>query len=157
MRTLHPFVPMCDGGAMKMAFAHLSRFLAHLSTAQKKPGFGPAMLVGGQALGSKPSRSNLLRQASFTQALNCPGPAAMLICSSSSSSKRIFLTVLPERSNSLLVDFFSCIGIYHCYMMVAYGIYHSKLNQVKLAKPGSVCGTNRASHHKTLYEVTHHG
>nr|DAY81578.1 MAG TPA: hypothetical protein [Caudoviricetes sp.] len=53
----------------------------------------------------------------------------MLICSSSSSSKRMFLAVLLERSKSRL-DFFSCIGIYQSCRVNVNGIYHILLMQV---------------------------
>ena len=90
-----------------------------------------------QAFGSIPSFFNFSRQASFTHELNWPEPAASLICSSSSSSKRMFLAVLLERSKSRL-GFFSCIGIYQSCRVNIDGIYHSLLKQVlKTAKPGS--------------------
>lgn len=90
-----------------------------------------------QAFGSIPSFFNFSRQASFTHELNWPEPAASLICSSSSSSKRMFLAVLLERSKSRL-GFFSCIGIYQSCRVNIDGIYHLLLKQVlKTAKPGS--------------------
>lgn len=95
--------------------------------------------AGGQnqAFGSIPNLRSFSRQASLTQELNCPGPAALFICSSSSSSKRMFLAVLLERSKSRL-GFFSCIGIYQSCRVNADGIYHLLLKQVlKTAKPGS--------------------
>lgn len=94
-------------------------------------------LAFAQAFGSIPSFFNFSRQASFTHELNWPEPAASLICSSSSSSKRMFLAVLLERSKSRL-GFFSCIGIYHSCRVNIDGIYHLLLKQVlKTAKPGS--------------------
>lgn len=95
--------------------------------------------AGGQnqAFGSIPNLRSFSRQASLTQELNCPGPAASLICSSNSSSKRMFFAVLLERSKSRL-GFFSCIGIYRSCRVNADGIYHLLLKQVlKTAKPGS--------------------
>ena len=105
------------------------------------------LAAGGQnqPFGTMPNLRSFSRQASLTHELNCPGPAALLICSSSSSSKRMFLAVLLERSKSRL-SFFSCIGIYHSCRVKTDGIYHLFLKQVlKTAKPGSVTSTNRAS------------
>lgn len=94
-------------------------------------------LAFAQIFGSIPSFFNFSRQASFTHELNWPEPAASLICSSSSSSNRMFLAVLLERSKSRL-GFFSCIGIYQSCRVNIDGIYHLLLKQVlKTAKPGS--------------------
>ncbi len=73
---------------------------------------GRIMISRAQPLGLNPWLNNFARQASFTHELNWPGPAAILICSNSSSSKRMFFFVLPERSNPAFV-FLSCIGTYH--------------------------------------------
>lgn len=90
-----------------------------------------------QAFGSMPNLRSFSRQASLTHELNCPAPAALLICSNNSSSKRMFLAVLLERSKSRL-GFFSCIGIYRSCRVKVDGIYHLLLKQVlKTAKPGS--------------------
>ncbi|WP_458127511.1 hypothetical protein [Raoultella ornithinolytica] len=93
--------------------------------------------VMSHPFGSIPSRSRRWRQESLTHELKLPCPATESICLSSASSKRMFFTVLLERSNSRFV-FFSCIGIYHRCSVFADGIYHLMLNQVlKTAKPGS--------------------
>lgn len=90
-----------------------------------------------QPFGSIPSRSSRWRQESLTHELKLPCPATESICSSSESSKRMFFTVLLERSNSRFV-FFSCIGIYQWCSVFVDGIYHLVLNQeLKTAKPGS--------------------
>jgi hypothetical protein len=52
---------------------------------------------------------NFSRQASLTHALKLPLPATKSICASKSSSKRICLVVLLERSKDFL-SFLSCIG-----------------------------------------------
>lgn len=90
-----------------------------------------------QPFGSIPSRSSRWRQESLTHELKLPCPATESICSSSESSKRMFFTVLLERSNSRFV-FFSCIGIYQWCSVFVDGIYHLVLDQeLKTAKPGS--------------------
>lgn len=90
-----------------------------------------------QPFGSIPSRSSRWRQESLTHELKLPCPATESICSSSESSKRMFFTVLLERSNSRFV-FFSCIGIYQWCSVFVDGIYHLVSNQeLKTAKPGS--------------------
>lgn len=90
-----------------------------------------------QPFGSIPSRSSRWRQESLTHELKLPCPATESICSSSESSKRMFFTVLLERSNSRFV-FFSCIGIYQWCSVFVDGIYHLVLNQeLKITKPGS--------------------
>ncbi|EKN5086616.1 host cell division inhibitor Icd-like protein [Yersinia enterocolitica] len=93
--------------------------------------------IAVQPFGSIPSRSSRWRQESLTHELKLPCPATESICSSSESSKRMFFTVLLERSNSRFV-FFSCIGIYQWCSVFVDGIYHLVLNQeLKTAKPGS--------------------
>ncbi|CQH15798.1 phage immunity repressor protein [Yersinia enterocolitica] len=90
-----------------------------------------------QPFGSIPSRSSRWRQESLTHELKLPCPATESICSSSESSKRMFFTVLLERSNSRFV-FFSCIGIYQWCSVFVDGIYHLLLNQeLKITKPSS--------------------
>lgn len=100
------------------------------------------VLYGDQPLGSIPWRSSFSRHASLTQELNLPGPAAVSICSKSSSSNRMFLTVLFKRSKLRLV-FFSCIGIYHSCNVISDGIYHLLSKQdLKTAKPAGATNTN---------------
>lgn len=85
------------------------------------------------------------RHASLTHALNWPGPAALSICSKSSSSKRMFFFVLPDRSKAGLV-FLSCIGTYRYCRLKVNGTYQFVFVQpLNAAKPGSVTSTNRAS------------
>ncbi len=67
------------------------------------------VLYGDQPLGSISWRSSFSRHASLTQELNLPDPAAVSICSKSSSSNRMFLAVLFKRSKLRLV-LFSCIN-----------------------------------------------
>lgn len=90
-----------------------------------------------QALGSIPSFRSLSRHESFTQELKLPCPATALICSSSSSSKRMCFMVLPLRSNAFFC-LSPCIGSYQYYNGNADGNYHSAVNQyhsTKTAKP----------------------
>lgn len=77
----------------------------------------------GQPLDLTPWRFSFSRHASLTQELNLPGPAAVSICSKRSSSNRMFLTVLFERSK-LRLDVLSCIGMYHSYNVILDGTYH---------------------------------
>lgn len=74
-----------------------------------KPDIRAGICGADQPLGSMPWSFSLWRHASLTQALNWPFPAAVAICSKRSSSNRMFLTVLFERSKLRLV-FFSCIS-----------------------------------------------
>lgn len=90
-----------------------------------------------QPFGSIPNLRSFSRQASLTHELNCPGPAASLICSNNSSSKRIFFFVLPDRSKAAF-KFLSCIGTYHRVKLktswyVPFLVYAT----MKLTKPGS--------------------
>ncbi|EPL2205698.1 hypothetical protein [Klebsiella variicola] len=106
-----------------------------VGTGGREAGFWVSVM--SHPFGSIPSRSRRWRQESLTHELKFPCPATESICLSSASSKRMFFTVLLERSNSRFV-FFSCIGIYHRCSVFADGIYHLILNQVlKTAKPGS--------------------
>lgn len=96
----------------------------------------------GQPLGSMPWCFSFSRHASLTQELNLPGPAAVSICSKRSSSNRMFLTVLFERSK-LRFDFLSCIGIYHSCKVILDGTYHHLSKQgLKTAKPAGATNTN---------------
>lgn len=95
--------------------------------------------AGGQnqAFGSIPNLRSFSRQASLTHELNCPGPAASLICSSNSSSKRMFFLVLPERSKAAF-KFLSCIGTYHrVKLKISWYVPFLVYATMKLTKPGS--------------------
>lgn len=90
-----------------------------------------------QALGSIPSFRSLSRHESLTQELKLPCPATALICSSSSSSKRMCFMVLPLRSNAFFC-LSSCIGSYQYYNGNTDGNYQLAVFQhqsVKAAKP----------------------
>lgn len=76
-----------------------------------------------QPFGSIPNRSNSLRHAALTHALNDVSAEAVLICSSNSSSNLIIFVVLPERSKFLFC-FLSCIGIYRYVRLFIVGLYH---------------------------------
>ena len=91
--------------------SHLTKPDILLTEARKKNLSKPDMCSAKsvQPLGSFAGSFSLWRHASLTQALNWPFPAAVAICSKRSSSNRMFLTVLFERSKLRLV-FFSCIG-----------------------------------------------
>lgn len=100
--------------------------------------------AGGQnqPLGSMPNLRSFSRQASLTHELNCPGPAAVLICSNRSSSKRMFFFVLPERSKAALV-FLSCIGTYRCCNLDHNGTYRIENAQPLIAaKPAGATNTD---------------
>ena len=95
--------------------------------------------AGGQnqAFGSIPNLRSFSRQASLTHELNCPGPATSLICSSNSSSKRMFFLVLPERSKAAF-KFLSCIGTYHrVKLKISWYVPFLGYATMKLTKPGS--------------------
>lgn len=114
---------------------------------------GAGIRGSDQPLGSMPWRLSLSRHASLTQELNLPGPAAVSICSKRSSSNRMFLTVLFERSK-LRLDFLSCIGMYHSCNVIPDGTYHRLSKQVlKAAKPAGATNTNGPLT-KPLVEVT---
>ena len=90
-----------------------------------------------QALGLIPSFRSLSRHESLTQELKLPCPATALICSSSSSSKRMCFMVLPLRSNAFFC-LSSCIGSYQYYNGNTDGNYQLAVIQyrsVKTAKP----------------------
>lgn len=90
-----------------------------------------------QALGLIPSFRSLSRHESLTQELKLPCPATALICSSSSSSKRMCFMVLPLRSNAFFC-LSSCIGSYQYYNGNTDGNYQFAVIQyqsVKTAKP----------------------
>ncbi len=90
-----------------------------------------------QALGLIPSFRSLSRHESLTQELKLPCPATALICSSSSSSKRMCFMVLPLRSNAFFC-LSSCIGSYQYYNGNTDGNYQFTVIQyqsVKTAKP----------------------
>lgn len=90
-----------------------------------------------QALGLIPSFRSLSRHESLTQELKLPCPATALICSSSSSSKRMCFMVLPLRSNAFFC-LSSCIGSYQYYNSNTDGNYQFAVIQyqsVKTAKP----------------------
>lgn len=90
-----------------------------------------------QALGLIPSFRSLSRHESLTQELKLPCPATALICSSSSSSKRMCFMVLPLRSNAFFC-LLSCIGSYQNYNSNTDGNYQLAVIQyqsVKTAKP----------------------
>lgn len=90
-----------------------------------------------QALGLIPSFRSLSRHESLTQELKLPCPATALICSSSSSSKRMCFMVLPLRSNAFFC-LSSCIGSYQYYNGNTDGNYRFAVIQyqsVKTAKP----------------------
>lgn len=90
-----------------------------------------------QALGLIPSFRSLSRHESLTQELKLPCPATALICSSSSSSKRMCFMVLPLRSNAFFC-LSSCIGSYQYYNDNTDGNYQFVVIQyqsVKTAKP----------------------
>jgi hypothetical protein len=76
------------------------------------------------------------RQASLTHALKLPLPADKSICASKSSSKRICLVVLLERSKDFL-SFLSCIGSYRYDKLNLKGSYHYICNYLKKAMPRS--------------------
>ncbi len=109
-----------------------------------------------QPFGSIPNLRNLSRQASLTQALKLPLPAIDSICTSSSSSKRIFFFVLPDLSNSFLV-LLSCIGMYQCVRVNYIGTYQYKVIEcvyLQKATPRSAANTVEASNQRPLIEVT---
>ncbi len=113
---------------------------------------GCSDVSNGQPFGLA-SRSKRWRQASLTHALNWPGPAASSICSKSSSSKRIFFFVLPDRSKAGLV-FLSCIGTYRYCRLKINGTYQFVFVQpLNTAKPGSAL-TLTGPLTKPLNEVT---
>ena len=105
-----------------------------------------------QPLGSIPPCCSFSRQASFTHELNWPFPAAALICSNKSSSKRMCFIVLPERSKFFFV-LDGCIGSYHWCKVNLDGNYHFNVKQLKTAKPAGVTNTNGPLT-KQLVEVT---
>lgn len=109
-------------------------------------------VIGGQSLDSLLSRFKRCEQASFTQELNCPSPAASSTCCNRASSNRMFFIVLPERSN-LCLELFSCIGRYHGCKLEFDGTYRHFQKQLKIAKPGSG-GTLTGPLTKPLSEVT---
>jgi hypothetical protein len=76
------------------------------------------------------------RQASLTHELKLPLPATKSICASKSSSKRICLVVLLERSKDFL-SFLSCIGSYRYDKLNLKGSYHYICNYLKKAMPRS--------------------
>lgn len=87
-----------------------------------------------QLLDSIPSFCNFSRQASLTHELNWPCPAAALICSSRSSSKRMIFLVLFERS-VLFLPLLSCIGSYHYVSVRFVGMNHSICEYHKKQRP----------------------
>ncbi len=109
-----------------------------------------------QPFGSIPNLRNLSRQASLTQALKLPLPAMDSICTSSSSSKRIFFFVLPDLSNGFLV-LLSCIGVYQCVRVNSVGTYQYKVIKyayLQKATPRSAANTIEASNQQPLIQVT---
>ena len=78
------------------------------------------------------SLASFSRQASLTHALKLLLSCSICfsISSSKSSSKRIILDVLLERSK-LLFLFSSCIGLYHYVRLSVNGLYHIKDNTTK--------------------------
>ncbi|PHM24550.1 hypothetical protein Xbud_03258 [Xenorhabdus budapestensis] len=109
-----------------------------------------------QPFGSIPNLRNLSRQASLTQALKLPLPAIDSICTSSSSSKRMFFFVLPDLSNGFLV-LLSCIGMYQCVRVNYIGTYQYKVIKcvyLQKATPRSAANTVEASNQRPLIEVT---
>lgn len=109
-------------------------------------------VIGGQSFDSLLSRFKRCQQASFTQELNWPSPAASSTCCNRSSSNRMFFIVLPERSN-LCLELFSCIGRYRSCKLEFDGTYRQFQKQLKIAKPGSG-GTLTGPLTKPLSEVT---
>lgn len=105
-----------------------------------------------QPLGSIPPCRSFSRQASLTHELNWPFPAAALICSNKSSSKRMCFIVLPERSKFFFV-LDGCIGSYRWCKVKLNGNYHFNVKQLKTAKPAGATNTNGPLT-KPLVEVT---
>lgn len=89
-----------------------------------------------QFLGLTPNLSSSLRQAVLTHELNGSSPITESICSSKSSSNRIVLLVLFERSYGFL-SFSSCIGSNHYDSLYAYGANQYKGKCYKKTMPRS--------------------
>lgn len=96
---------------------------------------------------------NFSLQASLTQALKLPAPAALFISAKRSSSNRIFFLVLPERSKAALL-LLSCIGTYRYIRIIRNGTYRNLIPQpLNAAKPEGATNTNGPLT-KPLTEIT---
>lgn len=108
--------------------------LTEFSNPIKKGGYSATQF--NQFFDLTPKRSNSFRQAALTHELKGSLPITESICSSKSSSKRIVLLVLFERSYGFL-SFSSCIGSNHYDSLLIYGANQYKGKCYKKTMPRS--------------------
>lgn len=137
----HTPSPMISGDTLTEIMAVVSWATAVGDTTEKSRSSDHYPDIGYQPFGSIPCLRSLSLQASLTHELKLPTPAALLICSRRSSSKRICFIVLPERSKPFFV-FAGCIGSYHWCKVNLNGNYHFMVKQTKTAKPAGATNTN---------------
>lgn len=108
-----------------------------------------------QPFGLTPNLSNSLRQAVLTHELNGSSPITESICSSKSSSNRIVLLVLFERSYGFL-SFSSCIGSNHYDSLYEYGAnqYKGKCYIKTMPRSGGTLTGHLITNDRVIIEVT---
>lgn len=108
-----------------------------------------------QPFGLTPNLSSSLRQAVLTHELNGSSPITESICSSKSSSNRIVLLVLFERSYGFL-SFSSCIGSNHYDSLYVYGTnqYKGKCYIKTMPRSGGTLTGHLITNDRVIIEVT---